>query len=264
MRSLVALLFSCAVCLGQLPVIPFVTQPVSSSVPIPNTIPGLALWWVHTDLATNTALSGGWTDRIQGMVLSVGASGVRPTNSALGVGFGGTGSATYITNAPQYRIGTNWTVIQFINTSKPDNASGVASGTWGENGSNWMFGTQFQGTSKQSLAYRTHAGGNVNYGGLLAPGASNEFDVTLIDSNSATSGGKFFTYTNAVLYSTPTASDADTYFGEIGADLKPADALGAFYAGYVRETMVWTQAVLTPIQLSNIHYYRTNTYGGSP
>lgn len=234
----------------------------SATIPLPKTIPGLALWWVYTDTTTNNVAPTNWIDRIQSLVWTNGDSASRPTNTVIGMGYGGA-SPRFLTNQPQFDMGTNWSVVMFVTDANPSSSAGLADGLFCENGSNFNAGLNFQGTTVDRLFWTSHAGGNTSLGAATIS-RSNEYDIVFMESNSVSSSGATFGFTNGIFYASAARESVDTYLGGSGANLvSGANHLATWFDGYMREFMVFTN-LLSSQNISNIHYYRTNTYGGSP
>jgi len=220
----------------------------------PNAIPGLAYWWVGSDTLTNLGTNvtvTSWKDRIQGSILSNASSANSPTNTANGqLGFDNT--PRYLTNAPQFDIGTNWTVVVFMQQTRNGNNSKYV--LWGENGSNFCEVSINQTAPNMQMGGSSSAGGTLTYDGTF-PGVGTNFDYAVVQSNSVAVTGASFAYTNGVFLGAAAKESTDRYFGIIGSDRN-----GANWEGFMQEILVYTN-LLTPSQIALIHTYRTNQYG---
>lgn len=253
------LLWPC-LCVAQLPVVPFVTQASGFS---PVQIPGLALWWHSADTlsqGTGVVLTN-WIDEIQGVIWTNGAASGRPTNTAIGVGYGGDGTtASFLTNL-SVNIGTNYSVVFVGQITKNSTASGAGGGIYGDR-TNLTAGFAFGGTGVSQ--WDVHNGVNYNIGIAGWP-SSNEFDTVLINSNNASiASGGLYGFTNAQLVAEIGSHEVlNTYIAVSGTNFAQSPG-PLFFAGYMRDLMVYTNALLTAAQLASIHQWRTNLYGGSP
>lgn len=89
------------------PPLPFFAKPVASSQSaLQSALVGAAFRWVASDLTANAAISGNWTDRIQGVAWTQGASANQPTNSSQGVWLD---STHFLTNNGGFFVGSNCT-----------------------------------------------------------------------------------------------------------------------------------------------------------
>jgi hypothetical protein len=211
---------------------------IASSAPT-NSIPGapaLALWWVASDtlvFGTNIAVTN-WTERVNGVQSKQGDASRQPTNSLLGVGFGGAQDLTNVS-----------TLTSHSNT----------------------FFVIYEATATAPIANVLGGGG---YGFSLASLEWYESGTPLTKLSSAVSlnqvkdfvwNGTNTFYTNNVVSATG-ISLPGIGFTNIGSAMPSTP--NSFWKGYILEIAVWTNTVLSAVNISNIHYYATNTYGFSP
>lgn len=200
----------------------------------------LYAWWVASDLAVNNRVNdtNPWIDRVQGILLRNGNTGEDPTNSASGIAFfPGVGTA-YLTNAP-LAPGSATTICLIVNpaiVASGDNALYAQGGT--------PFNNIYVRNSRFEYPFNTAISGTIVVG-------------TNYDLVGSQGGGVLTFYTNGVQSATgSTAFGGWRFLGWDGTGDQP-------YSGYVREVLVWSNA-FSSVQLSNVHYYATNTYGYAP
>lgn len=251
--------------LSQLPVVPF-TVPVASTgsqSPIPF-FPNLAEYWefTSTSLTTNAAVSN-WIGAIQGIILTNGATTLRPTNSSSGVGFSGT---KYLTNLP-FAVGSNATITMFYQYT--GNSLGTGPGTlWGSNNAANANAHAWLQTLESASANQTM---NTYDDSLLITGPSTPIpnffeDFVYSPSNNANSGGATFAWTNGVLlYNKPTHDIRFESLTFIGSCIHGPAGPGLF-VGWIQALYIQTNFIANGVNASNVHYYRTNylTPGASP
>lgn len=253
MRTLLLLLSMCVTALAQPG--PIALRSIdawpSASIVVPSNIAsGLRYWWVNHDLdATNFVTN--WIDRISSSVWTNGDIANAPTNSATGVFFKRTGS----------QVLTNSGVVLGANTADPCShwyIVNLASG----NACGWL-------TQSRTLA----AGG---FGFVAAPnpflaitpsfvqGPKIPITTTIDIACTARNSGAAYEivwYTNGVIF----ATNANfTWFGTVSWKSLGGDTADGFYNGRVQELAIWSNTVLSSVNISNLHYYATNTYGFTP
>lgn len=253
MRTLFLLLLSCLPCFAQFGV----EQPMfqlTSKLFAPTDIQGLAYWWNSLDLTNNVTVTN-WFDRIQGVVLTNGNLSARPTNSAYGVGFGG---STFLTNsvlgggpisAPvSYFIVLKWTDPN--NTLSPITGYGtggsalrtvLGSQTWANTfalGCRWV---EVRGSTTKITCL----------GGGTASVPTNSI-ITLAGCFNGIATGNY--YTNGVQsYS----AGSQTYtFDKVGSDDD-----GNIFKGYISQVLVFTN-FLSADNVSNLNYYAQSIVSG--
>lgn len=215
----------------------------------------LAYYWVASDMSNNIIVSN-WVDRIQGSVWTNLNITTQPdiTNSSSGVHFTRSKAQTLTNNVNPIRYGgtggdsyvSQWIILQ-------REASGVfqdfldyadsGDAEWGYDPGNNLF-----------LFLNTHS---LNTG-AVTPG-------TIQDVAVASDGITPLTiiYTNGVPCLT------NTLAGRAFSDAFPWKIMGGisgsgFFGGYIRELLIYTNTFWTSQQVSNLHYYSTNTYGYTP
>lgn len=213
--------------------LPFLARNQVSPANPGNITNRIGYWWVSSDLTTNTPVTN-WVDRIQGFVWGQGNVATQPTNSALGVGFGGSQSMT--------------------NT-----------GGHGSPGASFFW--IYEATVSSANAYLIGSPGGGGYGFVLNSLAWTQPGFPHSDLSSATiptgkledvewDGSNFFT--NGVLSVNVTMAGFDlTTLGSVNGSID-------FWKGYITEIGWWTNTVFDSVTVSNLHHYATNTYHFSP
>lgn len=214
---------------------------------------GMYLRWVATDVPNNNVVSNQWADRIQGVLLQQGDPTKQPTNSTSGVYFNGT---WYLTNVPQAFVagGGGFAVLvvidqdvttgtQMLITDSTHTGDGIPQFNTGGGSTFWVRGAA--GSDFQNLKF-------VNPGNVL-------HDIMFTPTNGAAHATCF---TNGV--ATPCDIAANT--GQPNMVGFGRESGGTqLYHGWLRELIVWTnQTSFSSLNVSNIHYYCTNTYGFTP
>ncbi len=215
-------------------------QFLSANAITPATISSLQRWWNFHDFATNVVVSNQWNDEIFGKPLWQMNTVFSPTNSSLGVRFNG---AQGLTNDPvPFMNGTTNTFALVMTFEGALGAENVINEGAGQGG-----------FALDSSAHLNWEAGFTTVS-LALPLA------TLIDIAAVQSNANLYVYTNGVLSKLLTATGvqrpivlASNYTASIHVPLK----------GYVLHYLYWSNA-LSSVQVSNFHYWRTNTEGGSP
>lgn len=237
-------------------------------------MPNLAEYWEFTDtthvLTTNAAVTN-WIGKLQGTVLTNGASSLRPTNSASGVGFSGTQVLTNL----NFGIGSNWTVTVFVQYTLNNlgNFAGTLCGSNNINNDHHNFSILWASGGANKYAASFTAGPDQNglvlgqSGNLLIPSGIEDF--TLSNSNNANGGsGRSYMWTNGVnltLGSVSAMLGINQFISYVGTGDGGGWGPGQF-GGYIQGIYIQTNFVPTSAQASNIHYYRTNIFtpGAAP
>ncbi len=225
--------------------------------PFPQNVPGLALYWVASDTfsqGTNTALTN-WIDRIQGSIWTNGASAQRPTNALDGVHFAGAG--IHFTNAGASLTGssgvvsnTHWIVWRIKSTA----------GLWddlalmGSSGGAPTISTRcFSPDYISNGRWQTGANPTPAFVPNLETNIENEFLVRWRDT-------VYDAYTNALNVVTNQGGNNSINNGNIWTNLGDYGAVTFGQSTYtIKEIAIWTN-VLSDVTISNLHWYRTNTY----
>ena len=256
-----------------------------SSVSSGPDLSNVAYRWVASDLATNAAISGNWTDEIQGASWVQGASANRPTNSASGVWLD---STHFLTNGTLFAgsnvtFGAIWKVIDpgnfssqlqdgFIYSRLPSQACGCGNEVY----------IGFAGSSSGVAPLSFFCGAPACY----QAATPNPFPVTNVFSDMVMSQaltntggtGRLYAWTNGVL--TALASDNNSFnagsgdngYWGYGNTNQPATLGKNAWRSqgpllYLRELWIWTNNIggtgtlLSSQQLADFHSWRTNHYG---
>lgn len=224
---------------------------VPSEIPpfTPRSIPNLSYWWVSSDVPTNINVTN-WTDRIQGAIYTNGTTGAsRPTNSALGMHFS-RASSQILTNNVISLGGTNtgsyWIIMRRdFSGGFQDFLDYANSGD-----SEWYFDNVNQMSIDAATVIKN----------IGAQAASTFFDAYLISDNANV---RTSLYTNGVLGATFTTYTALNFQKPLGF-IMGGILNNGFLDGYIKELGIWTNTIFTTIQISNLHYYTTNTYPITP
>lgn len=209
----------------------------TGSPPIPQTIPGLSWWWVGSDIVGNIATN--WIDRIQAARLTNTVANclfatngiVYPNTGSSGESLRGNGTITVNS--------TNTSVmIIFMVTSHQNTIlfEGVAT----------SFGWRPQ--SDQKFYWRDGSFHELS----RTPVAWS--DMVFTPTNTA-GGYRFFT--NGIQAST----SASVYTAWTLGGVMPNST---FDNERLREILIWTNTLLSSVNISNLHYYATNTYAYTP
>jgi hypothetical protein len=210
----------------------------------PLSIPTIRYWWVHTDMSTNTKVST-WTDRIQSAILEQSTASLQPSNLAAGVQFDGT---DWLLNNPTFKmtnaVYTNEQSFFAIITPTTPSASwgfflGSSDSTFGDGLGTENDGEFFFSGAVGSLSMGTFTTGDpVDFAFTSDEGSNNYFvDGSLVSG--PVSGQGLWQY--------------QEYVGK-------HDSFAAFYAGYIRELIFFSNA-LTSSDILNLHNYGVATYG---
>lgn len=223
---------------------PYFVRQLSASVPSGPTltdIPGLYSWWVSSDYPTNTQVTN-WVARISGVGLTNNLV-FSPTNTATGMSF--VTSNWFGLTVPSVGSGiatTNvWLVIMQPDTQPIDYTSVLGFSDTGRG--------LFLRTSKQFFYSSTF---NTSFGAYTV---GSVIDLTMELNRQALGTAVFMT--NGV---------ACASFSEAGS--RTWSTVGfqqtfGYYKGKILEIAQWTN-ILSSVNISNIHYYATNTYKFTP
>lgn len=248
------ILIACSLASAQLPVIPLYQNPSSGTNADVIGVPGLAEWWMFSDLVTNNMPITNWYGRIQYVIATNGAASLQPTNSANGVMYGQNNGRQFLTNMP-INIGSNWTVVVRAKATREGYSFSSLYPLWGEFGNNWVGGWGDGTSPKATLSWNTH-GNSAQSTAQLNGIIGTYIDHMMVNSNNANGAGKLYLYTNAVLISSATAEPNVTKFSSMswnGGLFNVADC----YDGLVEDYLVYTN-VLTPAQLLTVYQWHTN------
>lgn len=235
----ILLLFSCLPCLAQFPYSGTTWCLLSSGVPSPLSIPGLAQWYVYSDQPTNITMSN-WVDRIQGLYMTNGDASTRPTNSSLGVGFNG---STFLTNRVLCVSNDNTFVLivqtAAINGGGTSVLEAVVDPTTDPY---WMQSSKFEL--------------NANIWFNLQANHLNDWIICMRDIDPTKVKG----FTNGIAAATGAGlSTAGEFFN------LAKSRFNLNYVGYVLELMWFTNNITTNSSwVSTVHTYATNKYNFSP
>lgn len=259
-------------CLAQSPLlsgagIDWTKPPASASVGPATFMQGLMEAWEWTNyLATNQVMTN-WVG-LNGTILTNGDTTLRPTNTALGVGFPMSQATSKVgfTNVP-FVIGSNYIISCFF--------SNVDIGDQQVGGEYLFGGTNVNNRNLIGLAsasgqtvipyYRTVAGVNQTPGAAIPQ--SKYLDISFYHSNNANGGsGAMYIYTNGNFSAGVIDSDQVSVglnFLGFGAN-NGAASIG--FQGFIQGYYVITNASPSAAYFSNIHYYHTNylMHGLSP
>jgi len=278
--KLLFLLLSCLTCCAQFPY-SGTTWSLQSASGITFDTSGVAYHWTMADIATNTALSGGWTDEIQHLVWTNGASAQVPTN---GVPNGvWTDSTHWFTNNGMTGMGSNlafgftFKILDcgfFSSLTRPSFwNNGDASGTktfrigFDSNNSYWM----------ESIG-----DGTPEYQGGLAPfRATNNF-VDFIWEQVCTNNGNcsIRVYTNGIRMNADSTFNDLKYLGSLNATFFTPSYVLAMGHDFLRvngpkmywqDIVGWTNAngvangiPLSATTVANYHKWSTNNWPHTP
>lgn len=231
---------------------------------VPQTIAGLAYWWHWTVLPTNVVVTN-WIDRVQSYPFTNSLLSASPTNTENGVAFSHTGQS--LTNPAPLQLSSNWTVwIGFVYTNlDPGGSFGMNAPLWGDNqiANDFTLGSTFQSTPKAQMNLIKPPTGAQQSFGLAAPYWLKFTDWVLVSSNNANGGsGNTWGYTNGTLAGNGGALPLFTNINNLGWNPQYNDG-STFLVGSIRDFLVYTN-VLTPLNISNLHYWRTNSDLTSP
>ena len=249
MRLLIFLL-SANACFGQLTMQqmqPFFNGNTSTSVPGPNSIPGLALWWVSSDLPVNPKVSV-WTDRIQGKLWTNNNTGKQPTNSLTGVYFDG--STTVLTNDGSFKLFSgvhSYTIYAVVKCVQDGNGA-----------TQRAFFSQPNNTATAGLGvyWFNHLCVNITGGTTYFVGITNNYQDFIFQSSNV--GNTWRTNNVVTANGSQLQSGADFTMFNLGQN--PSVANGWFY---LAEIGLYTND-LTAGQMTTLHTYATNTYSYAP
>lgn len=214
-------------------------------------------WYSFTDLETNSAITY-WTSRLSAPITAYftnESASTRPTNSQYGVGFDGTKSLTNNTvlnipsgsgSFPSPSAGFYLVLKPFRPAANVSTVIGAKTAAYGL--FTYNTGTRFEMWSTESV---------------LAPFVSGELmDVGWLSTNNVGDVGNFgMFYTNGVFDRTSQCEELILL-----AMGRRSDAGSPGYEGYILDLIGFTNIteVNGPIIFSNLHYWRTNLYGGTP
>ena len=213
---------------------------------------GIAYHWVASDLSNSPVDT--WTDRIQGIPWVQTTAGNRPTWTTNGVRFTSASSQYFTTNGGtgmNWKLGTGGSAHGDALLIIIDRAS---------LGEKYILGksinTPFLGVSSDAGGTKWYNSG-ANWGSTTT---CQWYDYLFAGTNAGT--GLYVHYTNGVvgLSGNPLSFGQPTWFGRLD--------FGGYWDGTVKELIIWTNVGFfngfTSAQVSNVHFYATNTYKYSP
>ena len=210
----------------------------------PTNISGIAFWWVAGDNTVNAAVTN-WVDRIQGSIWQNGDAAKRPTNTSSGVHFV-RASSTQLTNSSLlagdpstcFLIFDMDAIVGFQDFLDTVPSSGA-----------YAIGVNSSG------ALYTFTTPTLRANGIVPAGAW----VDAVIVSGLAPGGDTDFYTNGVHSSTVTGSFETPGWGCLGGN-----SANGFLGAYLRELIIYTNTALGGTDVSNLHYYATNTYSYTP
>lgn len=216
----------------------------------PQSIPGLAYWWVSSDLNPTNVVNS-WTDRIQGAIwTNSGTSSLHPTNTPNGMWFDGSKNQ-FLTNLPalgnslDFRGSEIWGITACTKT----NFSPILSRSLAANA--WVF---YDGSCNLSMSIPSGANGQV---GAFA---TNIFTDWLRMSSNNTVTYACYGWTNGVNHSSLGNDSTSINITYMGRD---QNSTASYFV--IKELAIYTNVNLTSSQVQTIlHFYATNTYGYTP
>lgn len=238
---------------------------------IPN-LPGISHWWVETNgVVLNTSLNPNritnWSavfglDEV-GQLAMFGSNTATvtkwPTNvTSKGIFFEGFGSSQSLV-LPDNRKVTNDSsiaVAMFVESKRWSYPTIPLLAAHPQ--STIASSTATRSSDSNILATARDSAGSALYA-VFGPLPNTLADFVVGFSNSPSGGGAFGYLNGQLMISTNSASLTNIYssWGVIG------NAGAGYFDGWIREILLFTN-VPTSETVSNIHYYRTNVYGGSP
>lgn len=239
-----ALLLTCLPCFAQFPYCGVTwQQPSSGGFVLPGANQVL-LRLKASDLPVGK-ITAGWTDEIHGVVFTNGTTATQPTNGPTGVRF----ASTWLMK--QGTSFTGWfSSNAFFCVYQVDPNAGGWDTIYGADSSETGLGFN------NSPANGWFMIGTIS---LTGPVPSN----VMGDVIETGSGNPIVTYTNGILATSKSTGFTGFFNNLLGAN-QSGPVHNDFYNGYVQEIIVWSNYTLSSIDISNLHYYRTNIYGGSP
>lgn len=213
-------------------------------------------WWVASDLTADARVSI-WTDRISGATLTNADSSTQPlqTETNLAVLFKDTRNDSLTNNVTaknSYYTNdcTIWFIVQLLTST--------------ENGhiidGNEISDIQWSRLANGTLFYR-YGLDALDTGPQLA--MSTWYDVAIVSQRTEIHGANsIIWYTNGISCKTNSGRE----FGDQGILIVGNNPGGttASYNGFIQELAFFSDTNLAPAYISQLHTYRTNTYGGSP
>lgn len=204
---------------------------------IPSSVGTLLYRWRASDLTMNGAVSN-WVDSVSGRHVTQATGANQPTNSSQGVHFWGS-QMLGVTNVSIQNSNALFMVVNLATPLSWRPILGVTSSETGigfENANN-----EFWLISSKKLS--------------TAIGANTNIDVVLDGWNFGNA------YTNGAFSST-NSSAFNMAIGAFGGD--QGGGVGDRITGFILEICIYRASTLTSVNVSNLHYYSTNTYGGFP
>lgn len=225
-----------------------VPNPTSPMTPL-TIEPTLEYWWVSSDNASNAVVTS-WADRIKGLINTNGNASVRPTNASLiGVHFDRS-LGQFLTNSGMHQLNTSprkesyFFVVQREINGNCDILIPAPTAT--------SVGFGFDGIGDIRCYDSAH-----QYAGPFIP-TGKMTDIILMTSFDGVSVETNIFYTNGVVWSA--GDNVVNYPGSKPASVGKGGS--GVYPGYLTELGRATNLWFTGVQISNLHYYFTNTYHG--
>lgn len=243
---------------------PFIySVPTTNVPPGPGNIPGLAYWWVASDVATNGVPVTNWVDRIQGAVMhNLGTNQPTcPTTNA--VYFNGNG---ILTNLPGISMNVPVVIMVLYNKDNSGDADQMLFND--ENPVNFSKGGIVVNQNKYLIQYYGGSGSQIS--DALATGRINE--LVIFPTNAVNTSPRVWTNSIPTQYTYNESGHNNISLRAFGGDrYTDTISFGQYRLhGYLYELAFWTNSwagisnVFNSTTISNIHWYGTNTYGYSP
>jgi hypothetical protein len=249
---------------AQLPVVPMISL-LSSGVTDPTTCNCLAEWWQFDNagngLTTNDTVTN-WIGAYAGYILTNGSSGLRPTNSASGVGVGA--ANLRLTNIVNINLSTNWTIMHVFKMAAHNTGAAGMAPILGQDNTAFAIGSANAANRADYVAGLTVAqplDNNAN----SSIGFNIYYDQITVRSNDSNGGlGQMYGHTNGVFAAAATVASMGLTqggaqrFGAVGAN--PTWDTFAFISGFYTDVLIWTNR-LTASQITSAHNALKNKRG---
>lgn len=270
MSKLLAILLLPLCCYAQVGVeMPILNQQKSSAINItnlPSLIGNLEHRWVATDLPLGRVLAPNlWTDEVQQVSTWVwftnnSGVGTAPTNTSTGLNFNGS-QALVLSNAnPNYLqfpvSGSIKRSIFFVYTTTVGTAGGLLTREFlaGFSGGIYLNLSGSSVNTSGNLSLGEEGSSEVIGTGLKTDGTIQDIGLLQLTITSPVS---IAGYTNGTHSATNALNFGSYLMGGLGAGFAKAKM-------NLIEMLVYTNWSNDAVLASNVHYYRTNVYGGSP
>ncbi len=211
-------------------------QVISSLLP-----DGMSHRWRASDL--NSSPVSIWTDSIQGYNWTASGS-ARPTWDTNGVTFNGSNNDLAVTNIISSTVGLNQSWLVVLKLSSTTSGQGIMS----------------QAASGGEVFLATDTGGKLYSANYTIPGGLGISTFDLLTAK-VTNAVPYTVFTNGVsLISNGFPFNDSVTILHVGS----YDGASGFGSFVLKEAIQWTNVIWTVDQVSNVHYYVTNTYGVTP